>query len=130
MIILDAGAIIAYLNPADQHHTATRDTLAGHPRTPFMVSALNLTEAMVRPVLAGIADQVLRKLLEQLDLTMVPVLGTDVLRLAEIRASTRLKLPDCCVLLAAERTGAGRIVTFDEQLGEAARRHGLIVLPG
>lgn len=129
MIILDAGAIIAYLNPADQHHAATRDTLAGHPRTPFMASALNLTEAMVRPVLAGIADQVLRKLFEQLDLTMVPVLGTDVLRLAEIRASTRLKLPDCCVLLAAERTGAGAIVTFDDRLRDAARKHGLIVLP-
>lgn len=40
-------------------------------------------------------------------------------RLALLRAGTGLKLPDCCVLLAAEQT-RGTIATFDGRLTAAA----------
>jgi predicted nucleic acid-binding protein len=45
-------------------------------------------------------------------------------RLATLRAQTNLKLPDCCVLLAAEDSGADTVLTFDAQLAAAARAAG------
>ncbi len=49
------------------------------------------------------------------------------LRLATLRVSTGLRLPDCCVLDAAQ-TNAARLATFDAALGKAARRLGIPVL--
>lgn len=43
----------------------------------------------------------------------------DTPQLARLRADTGLKMPDCCVLLAAEHTAA-RVASFDEQLIKAA----------
>jgi predicted nucleic acid-binding protein len=45
-------------------------------------------------------------------------------RLALLRAETGLKLPDCCVLLAAEQSGAA-VATFDDRLAGAVTRRGL-----
>lgn len=51
-------------------------------------------------------------------------LGADApFRLALLRAGTGMKLPDCCVLLAAEQSQAS-IATFDERLAAAARERG------
>lgn len=47
-------------------------------------------------------------------------------RLAVLRAGTRLKLPDCCVLLAAEQSH-GAVATFDDRLANAAGDRGCIV---
>jgi len=46
--------------------------------------------------------------------------------LAVLRADTNLKLPDCCVLLAAEQTH-GAVATFDDRLATAARERGFVV---
>jgi hypothetical protein len=52
-------------------------------------------------------------------------LGDDAaVRLAHLRAETGLRLPDCCVLLAAERTGHG-IASFDDRLLRAAHALGI-----
>ncbi len=50
------------------------------------------------------------------------------LRLAELRAKTGLKLPDCCVLDAAISNSAS-LATFDQTLAAAAVRHGISVRP-
>ena len=55
-------------------------------------------------------------------------LGTDAaLRLALLRAQTGLKLPDCCVLLAAADASAQSIATFDDRLAKVARDSGIAV---
>ena len=48
------------------------------------------------------------------------------LRLAELRVTTGLKLPDCCVLDAAISNDAS-VATFDRALAAAAVRHGVSV---
>jgi predicted nucleic acid-binding protein len=45
-----------------------------------------------------------------------------------LRAETRLKLPDCCVLLAAEQVSDAHVATFDDRLDVAARQRGFVVL--
>ncbi len=48
-------------------------------------------------------------------------------RLGAIRAATGLKLPDCCVLHAAE-TSRAAVATFDRTLAARARECGLTVV--
>lgn len=55
----------------------------------------------------------------------VPLAPDAAPRLAELRADTNLKLPDCCVLLAARDAPAQAILTFDERLAGVAERLGL-----
>jgi len=50
-------------------------------------------------------------------------------RLAILRVATGLKLPDCCVLMAAQQV-AGSVATFDADLARAAGNQGMQVLPG
>jgi len=50
-------------------------------------------------------------------------------RLSQLRAESGVKLPDCCVLLAAMQT-EGTVITFDDALTKAATRLGLRALPG
>jgi hypothetical protein len=49
-------------------------------------------------------------------------------RLAMLRAETRLKLPGCCVLLAAEQVCDAQIATFDDRLYGVARQRGFAVI--
>ena len=54
--------------------------------------------------------------------------GDEPLRLAELRVTTGLKLPDCAVLDVAIHHQAS-LATFDDALASAARRRGVTVLP-
>lgn len=49
--------------------------------------------------------------------------------LAKIRADTSLRMPDCCVLLAAQESGDPAIATYDDSLRAVACARGLTVLP-
>jgi hypothetical protein len=62
--------------------------------------------------------------LTQLELQEIPFAADAAARLALRRASTSLKLPDCCVLLAAQDGRAEAILTFDDRLGREAQRLG------
>jgi predicted nucleic acid-binding protein len=50
------------------------------------------------------------------------------LRLANLRATTGLRLPDCCALDTALSNGA-MVATFDQALAGAARQLNVAVLP-
>ena len=85
-------------------------------------------EVLVAPARAGQLGGV-RSALRDLQITEVP-LGADAApRLATLRVRTSLKLPDCCVLLAAEDAGAAAVLTFDEQLAAVARAAGFATAP-
>jgi predicted nucleic acid-binding protein len=48
-------------------------------------------------------------------------------RLAQLRVTTGLTMPDCCVLLAAEEAAAS-VASYDERLVQAAETRNLRVL--
>jgi len=50
------------------------------------------------------------------------------LRLANLRAASGLRLPDCCALDTALTTGS-TLATFDDALAKAARQHHVTVAP-
>lgn len=129
MIVLDATLLIAYLEHADPHHDTAVKILTEHADVPLATSSLTLAETLVGAVVKGTVDRAIEVMAAELDIMTVAILGTEALRLAEIRASSRLRIPDCCVLLAAEKLSAPRLATFDRRLAEVAAGRGLQVLP-
>jgi predicted nucleic acid-binding protein len=127
VIVLDASVLIAFLDGGDAHHEAARALLAEHVDDDLAVHPLNLAETLVGPVRQGRVDVALRAL-RDLEVTALSSPADSALRLAELRASTNLRMPDCCVLLAAEQVGA-TVASFDGRLNAAARHRGLAALP-
>lgn len=124
LTVLDASVLIAHFTDGDVHHDRAGRVLAvaGELRA----SVITLAEALVTPTRRG-ALETARAGLARLGVEEVP-LGSDAARrLAALRADTGLKLPDCCVLLAARDAGADTIATFNDRLAAAAEGLGLSV---
>ena len=125
MIALDANVLIAHLNPADFHHqAATAILLAGTPGH-MLVHSLTLAEVLVGGVRVG-RGAAMRDDLRSAGIAVAPHDAEEPLRIAELRATSGLKLPDCCILDVAIRHHA-TLATFDEALAVAARRYGVPV---
>lgn len=123
MIVLDASVVIAFLDPDDRHHPRAADLLEERAADGFRMHQLTLAEVLVGSVRAGRGNQLLN------DLTSIGVVTTssEPLTLAELRATTGLKMPDCCVLAVAQHWSLP-LATFDEQLARVARDLGVPTL--
>jgi len=123
MIVLDANVLIAHLIDDDAHAARaldiidTEEELAIHPVT--------LAECLVGPVRVKREGEALQTI-ERFGIEQLPFGDEQPLTLARLRASTPLKLPDCCVLAGAMQIGA-RLATFDATLARVAREHGVSV---
>lgn len=126
MIVLDASIIIGHLDADDLHHSRATTLLAGTGEHTLAVSALTLAEVLVGPVASGTLDRATAAL-ALLGVATLPVNDSDAAALAGLRVTSGLKLPDCCVLLAAIRQGAS-LATFDGALTHTARSNGVEVL--
>jgi len=122
MIVLDASVLIAHLDPRDALHDAADEQLLEAADQPFGASTITLAEALVAPLRTG-ALRTTQAALRALEVEELPLPPNAAERLAALRADTGLKLPDCCVLLAAETVNGG-VLTFDERLARAAAERG------
>lgn len=128
MIVLDASVLIGHLDDRDVHHAAARDLLEDSVTSPLGASAMSLAETLVAPARAGRLEEA-RAALERLGVSELGLGADGPARLAHLRAGTGRKLPDCCVLLAAQEH-RGVVASFDAGLIRAARELGLAVVPG
>lgn len=128
MIVLDASVLIAYLDAEDAHHEQAENLLAREIDDDFGANSLTLAEVFVVPARNNRMDEV-RATLSALEVEELPFPPETASRLALLRAETGLKMPDCCVLLAAEQARA-RVAAFDDQLRKAATRRNLAVVAG
>lgn len=126
MIVLDASVIIAHLDGQDAHHRRATTVLAGAVAEGFGVSPLTLAEVLVGPARAGRLHTAVAAV-EAIGIDVVTLNADAPAQLASLRAHSRLRLPDCCVLLAA-RTAQAPIATFDERLAAVARDLGVPVV--
>jgi len=125
VIVLDASVLIAFLNGSDRHHAKANrllETLSGEP---WGTSSVTLAETLVYPARAGRLEEA-EAALVGLDLQELLSGGGAPGRMAEMRASLGVKMPDCCVLLAAQDNDAA-VASFDAGLLAAARKLGLKV---
>jgi toxin FitB len=126
VIVLDASVLIAHLDARDAHHERATQLLAESDGEPLGASTISLAETLVAPARADRLDDA-NAALERLGVTELP-LGDDApARLAQLRAEARCKLPDCCVLLAAQ-DHRGTVASFDSALITAACNLGLSTL--
>lgn len=127
MIILDASVLIAHLWPSDAHHGPATALLLDGAGEDLLVHALTLAEVLVGGVRIGRGAEMRADLLA-ISIRLPERDEGEPLRFAELRVTTGLKLPDCCVLDAAVTSGA-RLATFDAALAASAAQLGVPVLP-
>jgi predicted nucleic acid-binding protein len=128
MIVLDVSVLIAYLESEDEHHEAAEALLAREIDDDFGANPLTLAEVLLVPARADRLDEA-RLSLQELEVEELPFPGDTAVELALLRSETGLKMPGCCVLLAAEHAG-GRLASFDDGLRKAAVERSLqIVAP-
>jgi predicted nucleic acid-binding protein len=125
MIVLDASVLIGHFEPADAHHRDATALLKAHLTDSFASSVVTLAEVYVGAARANQADR-LERLLTHLAVESLELPSSAARRLGELRSTTGLKMPDCCVLYTAERHNA-RVATFDRPLAACATSIGLTV---
>lgn len=118
MIVLDASVIIAYLDAENVHHDRAETLLTREIDDEFGAHALTLAEVLVVPARENRLE-VVRAALRELEVQELAFPADTAVKLAQLRADTGLKMPDCCVLLAAEHSVA-RLASFDDRLNQAA----------
>jgi predicted nucleic acid-binding protein len=123
VIVLDASVLIAHLDGSDRHHADAQSLLEANTQEPLGASPITLAETLVSPARADrLADA--QTALRQLGVDELTLGENAPGRLAQLRTDTGLKLPDCCVLLAAQDHDA-RVASFDTDLLKAAHKLGL-----
>lgn len=127
MIVLDAKVLIALLDETDPHAEAALALLTEYATEPLGASPINRAEALVGAARSGRID-VAQGVFDDLDVEDIALPDDAPERLAELRVSTRCKMPDCCALLAAQQAQA-KLATFDHALVAAAIALGIPVVP-
>jgi predicted nucleic acid-binding protein len=120
LIVLDASVLIAHLDQSDIHHATATERLLDVAGEQFGASSITLAEVLVAPIRSGRLDAA-QMALRTLGVAELSLPANASQRLAALRVETALKLPDCCVLLAAEAAG-GTVLTFDDRLAREANR--------
>lgn len=128
MIVLDASVLVAYLDGEDRHHEAAETLLAHAVDDDLAVNPLTLAEVLVVPARDGRLESVLA-VLREVEIEALSLPADTAVRLAQLRVSTKLRMPDCCVLLTAEDARAS-VASFDDRLAQTAEDRNLTVLRG
>jgi predicted nucleic acid-binding protein len=126
VIVLDASILIGYLDAGDAHHDRATALLTREIDDDFAVNLLTLAEILVAPTRTGQRDTVL-SILTDLAVETLQFPDGAAETLAQLRADTVLKMPDCCVLLSALDQQA-RLASFDDRLVKAALARGVDVV--
>ena len=119
MKVLDASVVIAFLDGDDAHHGDAVHSLETCAEDGLAINVVTLAEILVGPMRARRDAQVMREL-AGIGIQVVGIPVDAGQRLAELRLRTGLRMPDCCVLLAAQQV-SGDVLTFDQRLAASAR---------
>lgn len=131
VVLLDTSAVLAYLSGTESASAAAAtivDDYVATGRNRGLVSAITLTEALVRPLRAGSPSAVraVEDFLLRFPNIRVEPVSVDVAReAARIRAVTAAPTPDALILATATQAGADVVVAKDQSWPSFAKRAGL-----
>lgn len=125
VIVLDASALIAMQVNTDTHHSWAIDFMHSTVGFDFAMSSVTYAEVLVQPARAEVTQNYISKI-QGLNINLISVQSEDSISLAQIRAETKLLMPDAIALQTAEKLDAG-IATADAKLAAAARARGVEV---
>ncbi len=105
IVVFDADVLIGYLERTDVHHAeaVARVRRAIEAGTQRLLSAVNYSEVLVRPLQergAG-GGTVVDAMLSSLRIETIPVDGRLAFQAAQVRARTKLALPDAFAIATA-----------------------------
>jgi len=126
MITLDASILAAFFDADDGHHEHATALLSEHADELLYLNPITEAETLVRAARAGREEDMYRDI-RQLGIQVLPPSSDAGVWLAQLRARTGAKLPDCCVILTAQQSDS-RIATFDAGLARTAGELGIEVL--
>jgi predicted nucleic acid-binding protein len=126
VIVVDASVLIAHLDEHDAHHARAEEALLAGADQPLACSPITLAEVLVGPARRDELEAA-RATIVDLGVEVIPLEAEAPARLAALRVDTSLKLPECCVLLAADTAAAEGVLTFDDALAREVERLGLRV---
>lgn len=123
-VTLDASALIALTSKHDPHHVQAVSLMRSSLlRRDLLVHPINMAEAAVRPTARGVVETV-RGIWQLLGVLVADVDEGQAWRLASLRVTTGLQVPDCCAVDTAQRT-ATPLATFDQRLARQAANLGV-----
>lgn len=128
MIVAGARWLIALRDPEDVHHSSAIAIREEARELPVLLHPLTLAECLVAPARLGVlaaAEAAIRAAVDVIEFD-----PESPVRVAAIRASHQLRLPDAIVLDTALQHRATAVATFDVRLAAAATSVGLTVLDG
>jgi predicted nucleic acid-binding protein len=132
-LVLDTSAILAYLDGGERVSVvaaAVVDGLVATGRNPATVSALSVTESLVRPMRAGSTSAVaiVETFLAEFPHLQVQSVTYEIAReAASIRAATALPTPDATILATAVVGRQPIVVANDGRWQAAIERAGLAI---
>jgi predicted nucleic acid-binding protein len=130
-VLLDTSAVLAYLSgsePASSTAASIIDGFVAIGRNQAVVSAITVTEALIRPMRAGSPSAV--RLVEDFllrfpNLRVEPVTVAVAREAARVRAMTAAPTPDSLILASAVAASATIVVANDRSWPGIAKRAGL-----
>jgi predicted nucleic acid-binding protein len=121
LAVLDASVFIAYLDPDDAHHGATRTAFDREDRLVLPASAY--AEVMAHPYERGVAAvRHVESVITELPILVEPIGAEIARRAAELRAKKRLRLPDALVLATGDALDADVVLTADHRWRNLSKR--------
>jgi len=114
VIVVDASVLIAHLDESDALHERAVGALIAAAEQPLVCSPITLAEVLVGPARAGRLREA-RRAITDLGVAEIPLGEGAAADIAALRAETALKMPDCCVLLAAGAAQAEAVLTLDRK---------------
>jgi uncharacterized protein len=126
--IVDSGALVALLDPREEHHRWARETFARQPDPWFTCEAV-VSEAffLVHELHARALDKLLRQGHLRLGLSLADELS-EVLDLRAKYATVPMSLADACLVRMTETLPAPVVLTTDSDF-KIYRRHSRQVIP-
>ena len=121
LAVLDASVFIAFLDPDDAHHGATRTAFEQGDRLVLPASAY--AEVMVHPFERGAAAvRHVESVIRELPILLEPISAEIGRRAAELRAKRRLRLPDALVIATGDVLDADVVLTADQRWRKLSSR--------
>jgi predicted nucleic acid-binding protein len=124
-IALDTSAVLAYLEGADPVSPLATTVIDGFVRTgrnPALISAVTVTESLVRAFASGSDDSVvtIETFLTRFpNLAVIPMDVPIAREAARVRSMTGLRTPDAIVLATAVLRGAEVVIEDDDRWARA-----------
>lgn len=128
LVVLDASAIIAFLDPDDALHDVAVDALGEHQHDELLVPLTVYAEILVAPYRRG-AEAVaeVEAFVRDFAIRIDPMTPAIARAAAQLRSKFRsLRLPDAFVLATADELAADVVLTGDESWARISSRVALI----